>query len=131
MIVNISEHSHVIFALSSFDNLIKNGRMGRITGFLACKLGIWGIGIGSEQGTIAIKEKVRGSRNAVNSVLQDIKERGNHMETVLISHCENEKFAENLKEMIHSEWPKLEVRIMETRGLCSYYAEKGGVIIGF
>lgn len=42
------KHTHIVFALSSFDNLIKNGRVSRITGFLAGKLGFWGIGIGSE-----------------------------------------------------------------------------------
>lgn len=122
---------HIIFALSSFDNLIKNGRIGKITGFLAGKMGFWGIGTGSEQGTIAMKEKVRGSKKVVNTILQDIKERGKNMETVLISHCDNEKFATNLKNAIHEEWPKLNIEIMSTRGLCSYYAEKGGVIVAF
>ena len=28
-------------------------------------------------------------------------------------------------------WHKAKIKIMPTRGLCSYYAEKNGVIVGF
>lgn len=125
------KHTHIVFALSSFDNLINNGRMSRITGFLAGKLGFLGIGIGSEQGTIEIKEKVRGNKKALNAILKDIKERAADIETVVISHCQNAEFAESLKNAIQNICHTVEVKIMPTRGLCSYYAEKGGLIIGF
>lgn len=128
------QHTHIVFALSSFNNLIKNGRMSRITGFLAGKLGFWGIGIGSEQGTIIIKGKARGSKKALDIILDDIKERGHIKErgqTVVISHCQNAEFAERLKLAIQKVWNTVEVKIIPTRGLCSYYAEKGGLIIGF
>ena len=125
------KHTHIVFALSSFDNLIKNGRMSRITGFLAGKLGFWGIGIGSEQGTIEIKEKVRGNKKALNAILNDIKERATDIETVVISHCQNAEFAESLKNAIQNICHTVEVKILPTGGLCSYYAEKGGLIIGF
>lgn len=125
------EHTHIVFALSSFNNLIKNGRMNRITGFLAGKLGFWGIGIGSDQGTIIIKEKVRGNKKALNAILKDIKERGTDIETVIISHCQNAGFSESLKNAIQDIRHTVEVKIMSTGGLCSYYAEKGGLIIGF
>ncbi|WP_449135504.1 DegV family protein [Senegalimassilia anaerobia] len=36
------DKTKVIFALSSFDNLIKNGRMHKMAGFLAKALGMWG-----------------------------------------------------------------------------------------
>ena len=63
-----SRHTHVVFALSSFNNLVKNGRMSKIVGFVANKLGFWGIGIGSEQGTIEIKQKIRGSKKALDAI---------------------------------------------------------------
>ena len=71
-----SRHTHVVFALSSFNNLVKNGRMSKIVGFVANKLGFWGIGIGSEQGTIEIKQKIRGSKKALDAIIEDMKERG-------------------------------------------------------
>lgn len=124
-------HTHVVFALSSFDNLIKNGRMSKIVGFVAHKLGFWGIGIGSEQGTIEIKQKIRGSKKALDAIIEDMKERGFHCGQVVISHCSNAEFAESVKNAIQSVWDKAEIKIVHARGLCSYYAEKGGLIVGF
>ena len=118
-----SRHTHVVFALSSFNNLVKNGRMSKIVGFVANKLGFWGIGIGSEQGTIEIKQKIRGSKKALDAIIEDMKERG--------YNCRNAEFAESVKSAIQSVWDKAEVKIVHARGLCSYYAEKGGLIIGF
>ena len=43
----------------------------------------------------------------------------------------NEDFALNLKKAIEKEYPGKTVKIMPTRGLCSYYAERGGIIAGF
>ena len=59
------KRTHVAFALSSFDNLVKNGRMSRIVGFLARKLSMWGVGVGSEEGVIDIRGKARGSLAAL------------------------------------------------------------------
>ena len=48
-----------------------------------------------------------------------------------IAHCVNEGAAQKLKEMILAQWPKVNVQIHRCRGLCSYYAEKGGLLVGF
>ena len=63
------QKTHIAFALSSFDNLIKNGRMSRAVGFLAHKLGMWGIGAGSDEGEIAVRGKRagHGARSACSS----------------------------------------------------------------
>ena len=55
------DRTFIVYALSSFDNLIRNGRMSRLTGFLANTLGFWGVGIATPEGTIQIKGK--GSRH--------------------------------------------------------------------
>lgn len=123
--------THVVYSLSSFDNLIKNGRMGKLTGFIAGKLNFRGIGIASEKGTICIKQKVRGDNKALAAILQDMQERGNTIKKVVISHCQNIEFAEKLKCEILNIWSNAEIKIVSSRGLCSYYAERGGLIIGF
>lgn len=119
------------FALSSFDNLVKNGRMGRLTGFVARKLGMWGIGIASEEGTIEMKGKSRGSEKALALILADMQERGFSGGEVAISHCENLDMAERLRSSIQSHWKTAKVRILKTRGLDSFYAERGGLIVAF
>ena len=119
------------FALCSFDNLVKNGRMGRLTGFVARKLGMWGIGIASSEGTISMKGKSRGPEKAISLIIEDMVERKFSGERAIISHCKNEKFALKLKEKIEEKWSGASVSLLETRGLDSFYAERGGIIIAF
>lgn len=125
------ENTKTAFALCSFDNLVKNGRMSKITGFVARKLGMWGIGIASNEGTIVMKGKSRGEGKALNLLIQDMKERGFCGGDVAISHCQNESMAEKLKNAIIESWENACVTILQTRGLDSYYAERKGIIIAF
>ena len=48
-----------------------------------------------------------------------------------IAHCSNEKAANSLKAMINAELPQVTVKIGENLGLCSYYAERGGMLMGY
>lgn len=50
---------------------------------------------------------------------------------VYLAHCSNAQAAEKLKNMIRAELPDVTVTIGENRGLCSYYAEVGGLLIGY
>ena len=50
---------------------------------------------------------------------------------VRISHCLNENAANQLKESILVLYPQADVQIRPTGGLCSFYAEAGGLMIGF
>lgn len=125
------EHTHIVFALSSYNNLIKNGRMSKIAGLIAGALGFWGVGIASSEGTIKVKQKARGSKKALDAILSDMKERGVKHNAIVISHCQNAELAEALKQSIQAIWHKADVKIVPTRGLCSYYAERGGLLIGF
>lgn len=123
--------AQIAFALCSFNNLIKNGRLGKVAGFLAKKLKLWGIGIGSEEGEIEVVGKVRGQKKALARLLADMHERGFQGGKAAISHCLNPSFAMELKERIVETWPGTAVEVMSTRGLCGYYAERGGVIVSF
>jgi len=127
----ILSESRITFALSSFDNLIKAGRMPKMVGRIAKMLGIWGVGIASEQGTIVVKRKVCGKLGAIRAIIEDIETRVIYPLSVVISHCHNLEFAQRLKDKIKETWEKVVVQIIPTRGLCSYYAEQGGVIVGF
>ncbi len=124
-------NTHTSFALSSFNNLVKNGRMSKAIGFIAGKLGIWVIGVGTDDGTIAIKGKARGTAKAVAMLLEDMRDRGFHGGKVIISHCHNLPLAERLQSKIKDLWKDAKVSVLPTRGLCSYYAERGGLIVSF
>lgn len=129
--VEFLKKKKVVFALSSFDNLIKNGRMGKVTGLIAKALGMWGIGIGSDEGKIIFEAKARGAKKALLVILHDMKKRGFSGGKVAISHCDNLALAQTLKEKILETWKDAQIEILPTRGLCSYYAERGGLIVSY
>lgn len=125
------EHQHTVFALSSFNNLVRNGRMNRIIGFIAHKLGMWGIGIGGPIGEIQIKGTARGPAKAITMILEELRSKGYTGGELAISHCQNEGMALRLRERIQELWANAPVTIRRTRGLDSFYAERGGVIVAF
>ena len=127
----LADRTHVAFALCSFDNLVKNGRVSRLAGFVAGRLGLWGVGIASDEGRIVVKTKVRGAQRAIGAIIDDMKERAFTSGHVVISHCFNEEMAQRLKDRIQQTWEKAHVRIIPTRGLDSFYAEKCGLIIAY
>ena len=47
----------------------------------------------------------------------------------IITHTENEEAAQNLKDLVLSSYPDANIQIFPTRGLCSYYMERKGVVI--
>lgn len=126
----LNERKKTIFALSSFNNLVKNGRMSPIVGFVAQKLNFWGIGMATEIGQIAIIGKVRGGKKALQAISRNIRENLS-VRKVIISHCKNQQLAEELQNEIRAAFLDVAVEIYETQGLCSYYAERNGLIIAY
>lgn len=123
-------NTKTIFALSSFDNLVKNGRMKKFAGFVAKNLGMWGVGIGKE-GRIVMKAKARGAARMISAIIGDIQERGLISHEIIISHCHNLEVAEKLREKIKERWASARITVLRTRGLDSFYAERGGLIVAY
>ena len=128
---DLLRNTKTIFTLSCFDNLVKNGRMSKFTGFVAKKLGMWGIGIGNPEGRIAMKGKTRGVNRVVNAIIEDMHERGFRSREIIISHCQNPVLAEKLRERVLEVWSNAKITILMTRGLDSFYAERGGLIVAY
>lgn len=122
----------LIFSLSSYGNLIKSGRMSALAGKLATTLSIRAISSNTPQGEIKILHKLRGEEKAIRlmvetmSRMKDLKGK-----PVVITHCNNLKGAQKLKELIMHLCFTKNITILPTRGLCSFYTENGGLLIGF
>ena len=122
---------HTVFALASYHNLIKAGRVSRLIGFIAGHLGFWGIGAGDDKGEIAIRGKARGSRSMIRFLTEEIGKTGIAGKQIVISHCMNERDALALKASLEAAFPQVEVLVQPTRGLDSFYAERSGLIVGY
>lgn len=123
--------STVLFSLSRYDNLVKNGRMPRLAGSIASKLNIRMLGCASDEGTIKIVGPTRGEKKMYHKVVDCMAGYGYHGGLVYIDHVDNEAAAAELQRLICEQWPNATVRIVPCGGLCSYYAEESGLIIGF
>lgn len=123
--------NHILFSLASYRNLIRAGRMSRFTGLIAGSLHMWGIGIGDEEGKIAMRNKARGQKNMLNIMIEEIKSLGLNGKEIIISHCQNEECALRLKEKLLEIYEGIKVDVLKTRGLCSFYAERRGLILAF
>ncbi|MBQ3022987.1 MAG: DegV family protein [Clostridia bacterium] len=121
---------HTVFALSCFDNLVKAGRVSKIAGILAASLNFWGVGV-EKEGRISVHAKVRGKKKAISTMLELIKKNGFNGKDVVISHCMNEPLALTMKEELLKIDETLNITILPTRGLNSYYADKEGIIISY
>ena len=98
---------------------------------IAGVLGIRVVGRASDQGTLEPTNKCRGEAKSLAAILTNLKASGLLNGKVRIAHCENEAAAQRLKDMILGEIGLSDVQIHPCRGLCSYYAEKGGLLVGF
>lgn len=120
-----------LFCLQSLANLARNGRINPAVAKIAGMLGIRVIGKASDHGTLEPLHKSRGERKALDTLLAEIKAGGFCGGKLRISHCQNEESAEALKNMVLALYPQSDIQIIPCTALCSFYAERGGLIIGY
>ena len=123
--------THLVFCLESLKNLANNGRVSLAVAKIAGILGIRIVGVASSEGTLEISQKVRGSSKAIREIYKTMKEKGFCGGKIRIHHCNNEGAAKELLEIIKTDFPNVCAQIGKTGGLCSFYAEEGGLLVGF
>lgn len=121
----------LLFVLESMKNLANNGRISRIAAAAAGVLGVRAIGKASDKGTLEMLSKSRGAAKTLEALWEHTKSLGYKGGKIRIAHCMNERFAKEFSDKIRTEFPTAEVTIEECRALCSFYAEKGGMLVGF
>ncbi len=125
------DHTHTLFRLQSLANLARNGRVNPAVAKIAGVLGIRLLGE-AQNGQIAALHKPRGDKKAIPLMAELIRERGFHDGSVLrISHCFNQEAALELRDLLLADFPNLRFTLEPTTALCSFYAEEGGLIVGF
>lgn len=130
-IENYQKSLNLLFVLDKFDNLVKNGRMSKLTALAATALFIKPLCI-AQDGQIAIYEKPRTMKASLIRLVNNIgtlcKDFSNKC---YITHCKNEENANRVKQMILDKYSFKDVIILEMKGLCSFYALENGIIVSF
>lgn len=123
-------HTRLFFALKSLHNFAMNGRVNKA---VASAIGVLNISIfatASEEGTIQQISKCRGEKKVVRSMIEHLENAGYHGGKVRISHADNLKLAHNVRDKILELYPHADIIVYPMGGLCTYYAEIGGLLVG-
>ncbi len=130
-VADYQKHLGLLFMLESLKNLANNGRVNSLVAKAAGVLGVRIVGKASDEGELELLDKCRGEQRALNNIIEHLKKLGHKGGKIRISHCSNENAAKKLKELIIKEFKTSQIEIYRSRGLCSFYAEKGGLLVGF
>jgi DegV family protein with EDD domain len=121
------------FVLERYENLIKNGRLNKITGKIVNILNVKLI-LGSDgEGSIAMHAKPRGTQQMLDKIVSFIKSSGRQTEgeNMVICHCNNLSLAQQLSGIVKKQFNFKEIFIVPTKGAISLYADDKGIVMAF
>ena len=124
-------HTHILFCLESLTNLARNGRVSMAVAKIAGVLGIRVIG-DVKGGEITPVHKIRGEKKSLQTLVEMLAERGFQDGALIrVANCFGKSQTNALKEAVMQQYPNCRFVIEPTTALCSFYAEAGGLMIGF
>lgn len=131
LIKEYQKHTALIFTLESLTNFANNGRVSPLLAKAVGLLGIRIVGKASDVGQLEPLSKPRGEKKALLTMMDFLRTMNYNGAKLRIGHCFNEPAALKMKELILEKYADADIEIYPMRGLCSFYAENGGVLIGF
>lgn len=122
----------LLFVLNKFDNLVRNGRMNKVTAFIATKMSIKPLCY-ADDGEIKVKEKIRTLEGTYKRLVANIEKFASHTKgkSCIIAHTKNLEGAQILEKSIAQKYHFAKILIVENRGLCAFYSLKGGIMVSF
>lgn len=130
-ITDYQKKTKLLFVLSKVDNLVKNGRLSKLLGTVVGLLNIRMVGEASSQGTLELLQKARGHKKSLTAAFEELLKAGYAGGEIIIAHRNNTKFCQQFSELVKEKYPKASITIIPTSGLCSFYAEEGGLLMGY
>ena len=130
-ITHYQNNTKLLFVLAKVDNLVKNGRLSKLIGAVVGLLNIRMVGEASDTGTLELLQKARGAKKALTAAVDEVLKAGYKGGRIIIAHRNNEKFCQQFSEVIKEKFPAANISFLPTSGLCSFYAEEGGLLMGY
>lgn len=122
--------TRLFFSLQSVHNLAQNGRVSKVVAAAVGMLGIRIVGTASPEGTLQPGPKCRGDRKALPALIDELKKAGYAGGKMRIGHVQNPKLCSDFIDLVRQHWPKADIMSYLSTGLCSYYAERGAILVG-
>lgn len=125
------KNTGLVFALAKVDNLVKNGRVNKLLGKVIGLMNIRMVGCASDEGKLELLQKGRGQKKAVLSIVDEMEKAGYNGGKTFICHRNNEKICQQILENLKAKYPTATMEVAATSGLCSFYAEEEGILLGY
>ena len=126
-----SKRCGLLFVLESMHNLAANGRVHPLVAKAAGLFGIRAVGRADEEGRLEMLAKCRGEERSLQYIVQYLRGLPRKVTNICVTHCLNETGATDLKKRLESGLQGVRVTVSGCGGLCSFYAERGGLLIGY
>lgn len=125
------EGQNTFFILENLDTLRKNGRLSMVKALVASALKIKPVMGATADGHIIQLDQARGMNKALMKMVDHIVRMTSESKSkrLAISHCNCPSRAEILKEAILERMEVQEIRILDTAGVSTMYANDGGIIV--
>ena len=121
----------LLFVLAKVDNLVKNGRLSKLIGAVVGLLNIRMVGEASQDGKLELLQKARGAKKSLIAAFDELIKAGYAGGQIIIAHRNNLKFCQQFSEMVRERFPQAVIEVIPTSGLCSFYAEENGLLMGY
>lgn len=125
-----SEKTQLIFSLQTLTNLVRNGRVNPAVAKVATVLGFRLVGC-AKDGNLTPLHKSRGKEKTLETIKKTILELGYKGGKMRIAHCKNSSAATTVRDTFKKIFPKADIKVGICTVLCSFYAELGGILVGF
>ena len=125
------QHTDLLFVLAELDNLANNGRINPTIAKITHLLNLHVYGTASDTGEFQMLGKPRGGKKEYAKLAKVMVKQGYAGGRVLIDHVNCREHAEQMANAISALFPSAIILISTCGALCSYYAENGGLMIGF
>ncbi|MGT2800800.1 DegV family protein [Streptococcus marmotae] len=130
-IVDYQKRTKLLFVLAKVNNLVKNGRLSKLVGAVVGLLNIRMVGEASSEGKLELLQKARGHKKSVTTAFEELLKAGYKGGRIVIAHRNNEKFCQQFAELVRNMYPEALIEALPTSGLCSFYAEENGLLMGY
>ena len=130
-ITSYQSKTKLLFVLAKVDNLVKNGRLSKLVCTVVGLLNIRMVGEDSKTGTLELLQKARGQKKATKAVFDELIKAGYTGGHITIAHRNNDKFIEQFSALVREKFAQASIEVLPTSELCSFYAEEGGLLMGY
>jgi len=128
------EQQKFFFILERFDNLVKTGRMSPVIAKIATFLNVYPIcTVNRDTLKIEMFDKARGFKKSLNKLITTLESENHNFEDRIlgITHVKCIDRANYVKDELLKKFKFKDVIILESMGVSTMYADKGGILISF